>query len=373
MSAAQSIAAVLAKYAALAIDPPVLQPAALYLEMVGEGLRKRAFMVDDPRGEELCLRPDMTVPACRAALDLPAWRAPFAVRYEGLVFRRRDALNAGAAEFIQSGAEWFAPEREMYAREPAIIAAALEACRAAGVEPVLRLGDVGVFAALVRSQGLSDHWGERIVRAFSRAGGPHAVLDEAGRPAAKPSALAERLAALPPERAPAAVADALAEAKIDPIGARRIEEIAARLREQGVNANAPRPAPAALDAIRAALEIDDTPERALKQLSHFATGAGPLGAALTRLEGRWRELAKLAKPGEARFALRLGRGISYYDGFVFELDAPELGPRANLGGGGRYDGLVRALAAAEDKQAGARSWAAAGFALRPWRVADAAA
>ena len=349
----------------------MLQPAALYLELAGEGLRKRAFMVDDPHGEELCLRPDMTVPACRAALDQAQWRVAFAVRYEGLVFRRRDALNAGAAEFVQSGAEWFAPESEMPAREPAIIAAALDACRAAGAEPVLRLGDVGVFAALVRSQGLSDHWGERIVRAFSRTGGPHAVLDEAARPATKPSAFAETLAALPEARASDALAGMLADANIEPVGARSIEEIAARLREQGVNANAPRPTPSALEAIAAALEIDDTPDQALKQLSRFANG-GPLGAALARLEARWNEFSRLAKPGEARFALRLGRGISYYDGFVFELDAPKLGPRANLGGGGRYDGLIRALAAAEDKQAGAKSWAAAGFALRPARVSDAA-
>lgn len=370
MSAAQSIASVLSRHAAL-IDPPVLQPAALYLELVGEGLRKRAFMVDDPRGEELCLRPDMTVPACRAALDEAQWSATFAVRYEGLVFRRRDALNAGAAEFIQSGAEWFAPESEMSALEPVIIAAALDACRAAGAEPVLRLGDVGVFAALVRSLGLSDHWGERIVRAFSRAGGPHAVLDEAARPATKPSPLAEVLAALPEERANDALADMLADANIEPIGVRGIDEIATRLREQGVNANAPRPAPAALEAIRAALEIDAAPDQALKQLSRFANG-GPLGAALARAEARWTELSNLAKPGEARFALRLGRGISYYDGFVFELDAPKLGPRANLGGGGRYDGLIRALAAAEAKQQGAKAWAAAGFALRPARVSDAA-
>ena len=38
----------------------------------------------------------------------------------------------------------------------------------------------------------------------------------------------------------------------------------------------------------------------------------------------------------------LARGIAYYTGAIFEMYAgPEGGP--SLGGGGRYDGLVRAL------------------------------
>jgi ATP phosphoribosyltransferase regulatory subunit len=372
VSAADKVSAVLAAQATLALDPPVLQPAALYLELAGEGLRKRAFMVEDPHGQDLCLRPDMTVPACRAALDLPEWRAAFAVRYQGLVFRRRDALNAGAAEFIQAGAEWFAPAGEMNAREPAIVAAAVEACRSAGAEPMLRLGDVGVFAALVRSLGLPPHWSERLVRAFSRAGGPQGVINEAMRPARAPSPLAQRLAGMSAEGASAALADVLADQGIELFGGRNLEEITARLRAEATHAHAPRPDPAALANLGAALEIEDAPDAALAKLARFESNGGPLGAALARLEARWTELQRLAKPNGARFALNLGRGISYYDGFVFELEAPALGPRANLGGGGRYDGLIHALAAAENKQNGAKSWAAAGFALRPKRVADAA-
>jgi ATP phosphoribosyltransferase regulatory subunit len=51
--------------------------------MAGEDLRKRAFMVEDPEGDDLCLRPDMTVPACREALARDEWTkdAPFGVRY----------------------------------------------------------------------------------------------------------------------------------------------------------------------------------------------------------------------------------------------------------------------------------------------------
>jgi ATP phosphoribosyltransferase regulatory subunit len=372
VNAATGLTDALSRRASLVLDPPVLQPAGLYLELTGEGLRKRAFMIDDPNGAPLCVRPDMTVPACRAALDLPEWKTAFAVRYEGLVFRRRQALKAGAEQFVQAGAEWFAPVGAMDAQEPHILATALESCRAAGVEPVLKLGDVGAFAALARSVGLSTHWSERLVRAFSRAGGPQAVLEDAARAPRKPSALATALAGMTPESATAAVAEVLATANTPPIGGRGVEEIAARLRERGARASEPAPETSALDIIRQALTIDAAPDAAFAQLARVVSGAA-LGEAVERLHARWVEFSKLARAPSSRFALSLGRGISYYDGFVFELEAPSLGARANLGGGGRYDGLIRALAAAEDKQAGARDWAAAGFALRPSRLADAAA
>ena len=60
---------VIAALAPAWITPPVLQPGALYLELSGEDIRARAFLVSD--ASDLCLRPDMTVPAVRAAFALP--------------------------------------------------------------------------------------------------------------------------------------------------------------------------------------------------------------------------------------------------------------------------------------------------------------
>lgn len=372
MSVAASIAAVLARHTQIEIDPPVLQPAGLYLELAGEDLRKRAFLIDDPQGEELCLRPDMTVPACRAALALPQEKA-FAVRYQGLVFRRQNALTAGAAEFVQAGAEWFAPAAEMQKSESAILAAAVEACRAAGVEPTLRLGNVGLFAALARSTGLDPVWSARLIRAFSRAGGPANVMAEASAPEPPASAMAEALAALPAERAGAALAEMLDMAGVAPVGGRSVDDIAARLREQAARAGAARPTELQFAPIRMALEINAPPEEAFVSMAGLAKPGSPFAAAVEGFRAFWSEAGRLCKaPADTRFAFGLGRGISYYDGLVFELEAPTLGPRASLGGGGRYDGLLQALAAREANASRFAGWAAAGFALRPKRLEDAA-
>ncbi|MGE3302854.1 MAG: ATP phosphoribosyltransferase regulatory subunit [Hyphomonadaceae bacterium] len=360
-----AIAAKLAARGAAALDPPVLQPAGLYLELVGEDLRRRAFMIED---DELCLRPDMTAPACRAALALDLWRAPFAVRYQGQVFRKEG--EAGAAEFVQAGAEFFAPPGAP-ASEALALASALEACAAAGVKPALRLGDAAMFAALAASAGFADVWRARLVRAFAGARGPAALLDEAAGEAQPPSALARGLAKLSPAEAEAAFAEMLTIAGIAPVGGRSVGEIAARLREQGLEGDAARPAPASIAMVRAALAIEDAPDAALKALLSVAGAQPALRDAVERFRAMWADALKLAPaPAEARFSIGFGRGISYYDGLIFELEAPALGARASLGGGGRYDGLLRALAAHEGRAIGA--WSAAGFAVRPKRLADAA-
>jgi ATP phosphoribosyltransferase regulatory subunit len=48
---------------------------------------------------------------------------------------------------------------------------------------------------------------------------------------------------------------------------------------------------------------------------------------------------------EVPFAGEFGRNVAYYTGFVFEVMAPSLGPASPVAGGGRYDGLLKAVGA----------------------------
>ena len=48
--------------------------------------------------------------------------------------------------------------------------------------------------------------------------------------------------------------------------------------------------------------------------------------------------------GEVRFRSDYGRRFTYYDGFVFEILGEHLSDRQPLASGGRYDGLIEALA-----------------------------
>ena len=88
------------------VDPPILQPAEVFLDLSGEELRRRLFQVQDPAGRELCLRPDMTIPVSRnhIASGDPARAADYC--YLGPVFRHRPGSDE-PDEFTQAGIESF--------------------------------------------------------------------------------------------------------------------------------------------------------------------------------------------------------------------------------------------------------------------------
>lgn len=375
-AAAQAVRAAAEALSPTWITPPVLQPAGLYLELAGEDIRARAFMLAGDEDEALCLRPDMTAPALRQTLRESDWKNAFAVAYDGLVFRRQSD-GVKESEFRQVGAEVFAPRAEIAAREAGVINVTLAACRALNIAPRVRLGDVAVFEALVDACALPEPWPRRVKRAFARPGGLATVLREAAAPPApEESAMAQALAALPEERAEAVVEELLADAGVAIVGARTLGEIAARLREKGRTLSAPRAEAAALQFIADTTAIEAAPDAtfaALRNASKNAVvkNAAPFLTAIDRAEARW---AATEKAGlDATFSAGFGRGLAYYDGFVFELEAPQLGARASLGGGGRYDGLLHRIASS---QGGAlkhsEQWGAAGFALRPQRLAEAA-
>ena len=45
--------------------PGILQPAEPFLDLSGEDIRKSLYLTTDASGEELCLRPDLTIPVAR--------------------------------------------------------------------------------------------------------------------------------------------------------------------------------------------------------------------------------------------------------------------------------------------------------------------
>jgi ATP phosphoribosyltransferase regulatory subunit len=364
-----AIRAVLDARGAVWVEPPLLQPAAIYLELYGEQIRRRVFLIEDASGE-MCLRPDLTAPAVRAAFAMS--KAPAIVAYDGLVFRRPPPGSARESEFGQVGAEWLGEGAFDAKAEAEIVAAALEACASAGAAPTMKMGDVAVLRAFVDAMGLASPWPQRLMRALARPGGLSALRAEKAPVLSDEGAgLAEALAAMPLDHSEAAVADVLGLARIIPVGGRPIGEIAQRLRQRGALAAAGPPSAAHYEVLDALTRIDAADGLAqAEKLAHAKALAKPAlaQAAIAVAQARLDVVADVL-PKAFAFAPGLGRSVSYYDGFVFELEAPALGERASLGGGGRYDGLARALWPAGKKAPQLR---AAGFALRPQRLAEAA-
>ena len=120
-------------------EPAILQPAEPFLDLSGEDIRRSLYLTTDASGEELCLRPDLTIPVARAYLASPEAGQPAGFSYLGPVFRYRWGRPS---EFLQAGIESFG-RQDRAAADAEMLALALEATAAFGVSDVdIRTGDV---------------------------------------------------------------------------------------------------------------------------------------------------------------------------------------------------------------------------------------
>jgi ATP phosphoribosyltransferase regulatory subunit len=349
---ADVLAAVRAPFATLgatAIDPPVIQPLNLLLDLSGEAMRERLILVQADSGSEGALRPDFTIPAAR--LHIESGRAGGRYFYEGKAFRAAPRGRAAYEEFLQIGLEAFETSTQPEA-DAEIAGLAWRAASAGGrTDLTLQLGDVGLFAAFVDTLKLAEPLAARIKRAFASPRRLHELLARAAEgEAPKPpngDRLSDLLATLPEADATAVLQDLWTLAGIEPAGGRSPAEIVHRLAERSAVANAPRLTPEQAALIGRFLAISDTPVAALEAVGRLAAPGGPkLDAAL---KGWGRRLAVLEGEGVPASALRLatafGRDFGYYDGVLFEVRSAALGEHRPVAAGGRYDSLFGRLGA----------------------------
>lgn len=329
-------------------QPAILQPAEPFLDLSGEDIRKSLYLTTDASGEELCLRPDLTIPVARDYLASAKAGEPAGFCYLGPVFRYR---GGAASEFQQAGIESFG-RQDRAAADAEMLALALDATAAFGVSDVeIRTGDVALFTALIDALDLYPVWKRRLIKDFNRKGDLEMDL---GRLALAEAPMRNEyegvLAALAGSDRKAALAlvtDLMSIAGASNVGGRSVAEIADRFLEQSTLKGGALPRDA-LKIITAFLAISGTPDQALAQLRKL-TGASNLDltAALEALESRIDFMvARGIDISKIRFSTSFGRGLDYYTGFEFELHRPGNGVEP-LVAGGRYDGLLGQLGSAE--------------------------
>jgi ATP phosphoribosyltransferase regulatory subunit len=352
---AQRLMTVFARGGYEPVAPAVIQPAALFLDVVGESLRARTYVFTDPDGEELCLRPDLTVPTCRLHLArYPEGNIPARYCYSGSAFRYQPAGadSTHPREFRQAGIESFAAaDREQ--DDASVVATIGEALRDAGLAQVkLRMGDLGLFNALLDALPMPARWRRRLRHQFWR---PEAFRAELARLTSKealaaqglPAALADKLDPADPGNAVDIVGDYLDQSGIELIGTRTLAEIAQRLLAEAADARETPLAKQDAALIESYVAVKGPAKGAARQIEGLLRGRQlDLAAGLDAFR---RRLELLGQSGidldEAEFSAEFGRNLEYYTAFVFELIAPQLGPKSAVAGGGRYDSLLAEVGA----------------------------
>jgi ATP phosphoribosyltransferase regulatory subunit len=331
------------------LDAPVLQPLGQLLDLAGETLRERLFVVQTAdAGPEACLRTDFTLSALNA--HLASGRPSGRYFYSGHVFRVAPVGSDRPEEFPQIGIEAFEPGEPALA-DAQMAAMAWRSAMAGGRDDLtLIMGDVGLFSAVVDALDLAPPLAARLKRAFSSPRKLRAELESAVNGDAAPTGgqrLGALLAGLPEAEATTVLEDSWARAGIEPVGGRSAEEIVHRLGERAALAKAPRLTPAEADLFGRFMSITGEPEAALAAVAALmGEASGALDAGRAAWARRVEAMGAAGVPRTAvHFSAAFGRAFGYYDGVVFEVRSQSLGQDQPVAAGGRYDGLPGKLGA----------------------------
>lgn len=346
--ALQAFGALFERYQCDRIETAILQQADPFLETAGEDLRRRMFITAGAAGEEMCLRPDFTIPVClshlQSEIDLPRRYG-----YLGPVFRQR---RAGPNEFLQAGVEHLGRTEMPHRVDAEIMTIAINAATIpdSNAELSLKLGDPSLFHQLLVSLKVPPGLRHRLIRAFGRGLDRPTIQRILSPGDAEALPLPGGLQSCLHDAAALqqAVADMMLAQGLSPHAGRSPEHIATRYLETygpqdfGLSE-------AAKDRLETVLsdylQLSGPALEMPAGLAEFEQRhAVEFGAMLAQFSDRLSEFAGQAgplMPGSFVFASDFARPLDYYTGFVFELYVNAA--TQPVAGGGRYDRLMEIL------------------------------
>ncbi len=350
------------------LDTPLLERADLFIRKSGGEIAGSLYAFTDPGGVSVSLRPEFTPSIIRRHVE----NAPTdgggetRYRYSGPVFRYGE--GARFRQFQQAGAELIGVPGADGDFE--ILRTAIDCLQSVGARHFrVRIGHVGVLRDLLDSSGISERARMFILsniaettqgadgeaRLLKKAAAAGLILD--GRKAAPPPPRPSRRR---PDAAQAAAATSPALAALEdsisgPTGRRTAEMILSRLIMRQSQAANPADFRAAVrNAARLARRAQsEDPRTALERAKTVLRDCAASADSLDELEDTLDRLQSAGGACESspNMSIELDfsfvRGLAYYTGAVFEFAGAGGGAAYPLGGGGRYDDLVKAFGGAD--------------------------
>ncbi len=336
------------------VDTPLLEETELFIRKSGGDLSSRLYSFREPGGYDVSMRPEFTAQVLRLAATNGMDDLPARFQYAGPVFRypaQEDGGRPDSGQFWQCGAEIVGPRSA--AADGEIIAMAMEGLLSVGARgPTVTVGHVGLIWDVLRPFGLSGRVNLFLVNSVGKladgADGVQEVRDESVRIGLLNEAAArlmgQGMSANGRDEALKLVSAVLGETS-NPNnsftgGSRTREEIAERLARKLTQADDPARFDDALELLSALARLSGSPgdvyASAKAVLSSAGQDASPMQGLSDVVDSA---LAEGVAEANLRVDLGLTRDIAYYTGMVFDVTAGG----QTVGGGGRYDGLTRAL------------------------------
>ncbi|MDO8532787.1 MAG: HisS family protein [Dehalococcoidia bacterium] len=356
------------------VETPVLERADLYLRKSGGEMAARLLAMSDPGGERVSPRPEFTASVIRAYVEREA-ELPLPVRwqYAGPVFRAYPAEGSPVTQFTQIGAELIGSASPRADAE--VVGIACRGLADAGLrEYRLVVGHVGVLSGILEAMGLSDRAAMFLLGSTGRLregdAGVSAVKERAtelgllgNRPGE--NKLADLAKDLSDDELRALLQSMVQGTRTEALGSRTPDEIVSRFLAKLRRADDPRRVEQAIDLLAHLCRIQGEAEPAFREAASHIQSRGLDPAPVARFQTLMDFMKTTDVPArDTTVDFGLARGIAYYTGLVFEMQHDSQAGVVRLGGGGRYDGLIRALGGRGDVPA-------LGFAYSMERVVEA--
>ena len=343
-----AISSVLAHRGFVPLDTPALERTELFVRKSGGEIAGSLYSFTDPSGISVSLRPEFTPSIIRWFVENVGDTAGVhRFQYSGPVFRYAGGPGASYRQFEQCGGEKLGASG---ADSDADILMTAERCLAtAGIErPSVRVGHIGIVRELVQSLELSD-----ALQMFVLSNLDEITAGKRGADRLTEQAAAAGLIYSTENghvNAPASAGDevpaleALGDSLAGPMGRRSRERIMARLVSRMRRAAPESEFRHALSKVSELVRSRGEPSEALDSMARAMESSG---ASTRSVEALGAALGELSRHAGESVSIRLdpsfARGMAYYTGIVFEFACRSDGEEIGLGGGGRYDDLVRAF------------------------------
>jgi len=342
------------------IDTPLLEETELFLRKSGGEMGARLYAFTDPGGDKISLRPEFTASVIRRYIQSHD-KDPLPIRwqYSGPVFRYEQNENESNRQYTQLGAEMLGADSPEADAE--IVAMAwYGACELGVSGHRIQIGHVGAIQGLLREYGLTERALDFLVESLPRLAAGSTGSSEVELRGRELGLLGQEemktLSAYDRQMdssADESLLQVFLKDRLDAVaGQRTPEEIFQRFLRKARGIDDSAKLERALNLMKSLAVVKGSPDKSLKEArtvaKSFKLNEKPfdqVSRLIQSLENYGLDTSKI------KLDFSLAKGFAYYTGVIFRLTNPSLPTGVYLGGGGRYDSLVKALGGSKETPA----------------------
>ena len=300
------------------------------VERSGESFRRFIFSFNDQNGNELCLRPDLTIASCLRYLNNNS-RGTSKVFYNGQAFRKtlnkKDPIIRN-----QIGFEIIGSDNEKKDDQQIIETAIKSLIKFKYSSGTLTIGNVEIFKLLLNKLDIPKRWKLRLQRHFWR----ESYFNDLLKRLETNSDVDPTIVEIDKKR----YQKMLKQDQSRMIAGRSVNEILTRFNNKIKDPRRAKKGRNVSKIIKEFLKINCPINQAANKLNLFFKK----NKINLRVEGNYFPITKnKISRLNVNFSTSFGRQLEYYTGLVFEIDIKIKSKKINVISGGRYDNLIADL------------------------------